>query len=63
MIVDYLKPELRGPARGDQAKQHNIEPAFVEKDLMEAGFTVVDRREPYCVGYDGIPTYFVVGKR
>jgi predicted methyltransferase len=63
LIVDYLKPELRDQPRKDQAKQHNIAPAFVEKDLVAAGFTLVERREPYCVGYDGIPTYFVVARR
>ena len=63
IIVDYLKPQLRDHSRKEQAKQHNIAPALVEKDLKNAGFTFVERRDPYCPGYDGIPMYFIVARR
>jgi predicted methyltransferase len=63
MVVDYLKPELRNHSRRDQGKEHNIAPAFVEHDLKDAGFTPVERRDPYCPGYDGVPTYFIVARR
>jgi ubiquinone/menaquinone biosynthesis C-methylase UbiE len=63
IVVDYLKPELRDRTRSEQAKQHNIAPAFVELDLKQAGFTLVERRDPYCPGYDRVPTYFIVARR
>jgi predicted methyltransferase len=63
MIIDYLKPELRDRLRQDQVREHNIAPGFVEKDLKEAGFTIIERRDPYCTGYDGIPMYFVLARR
>jgi predicted methyltransferase len=63
MIVDYLKPELRNNTRKQQGKEHHIAPAFVEHDLEAAGFTPVERRDPYCPGYDEVPTYFIVVRR
>ncbi len=63
IVVEYLKPDLRRHQRSDQTKQHNIAPAFVEQDLKKAGFTIVERRDPYCPGYDQVPTYFIVARR
>jgi len=49
IVVDYLKTELRNQTRRDQAKEHNIAPAFVEHDLKDAGFSQAERRprDPY----------------
>jgi len=63
IVVDYLKPELRNRTRRDQGKEHNIALEFVEHDLKDAGFTLVERRDPYCPGYDEVPTYFIVALR
>jgi predicted methyltransferase len=63
IVVDYLKPALRYQPRADQTREHNIAPVFVEQDLKRAGFTVVERRDPYCRGYDDVPTYFILARR
>jgi ubiquinone/menaquinone biosynthesis C-methylase UbiE len=62
MITDYLKPELRKEPRQRQAKDHNIAPELVEQDLRDSGFTLIERREPFTNGYDGIPVYFVLAR-
>jgi predicted methyltransferase len=62
LIEDYLKPELRNQSRQQQAKNHNISPEFVEQDLKESGFTVVERRDPFTKGYDNIPMYLLLAR-
>jgi predicted methyltransferase len=62
LVVDYLKPEMHGKPREDQVKVHNIAPEFLEADLKAAGFAIVDRRDPYAPGYDGIPTYYLLAR-
>jgi predicted methyltransferase len=63
IVIDYLKPEMKGRGRKAQAKDHNIEPEFVERDLKRAGFVIVERREPFGRGYGDIPIYFVLAQR
>jgi len=60
MIIEYLKPEMRSRTLAEQRKEHNIAPEFVEQDLKEAGFVVVQRVDPLGPGYDRIPTYYVL---
>lgn len=60
MIIDYLKPEMRTETRDRQRKEHNIAPEFVDQDLKEAGFVVIQLEDPLGPGYDGIPTYYIL---
>ncbi len=62
LVVDYLKPEAGTKSRSEQVKDHNIGPGFVEEELAKAGFAVLERRAPYCPGYDGIPTYYILAR-
>jgi len=62
LIEDYLKPELKDKPRQQQAKDHNISPEFIEQDLKESGFTVIERRDPFTKGYDNIPMYLVLAQ-
>jgi predicted methyltransferase len=63
MIIEYLMPELRAATRDRQRKEHNIAPGFVEQDVKDAGFTVIERRDPLGPGYDGIPMYYVLAAK
>ena len=47
VIVEPISNDRRGQSRDDQTRNHEIAPAFVERDAREAGFTVVDLQDPF----------------
>jgi predicted methyltransferase len=47
VIIEPVSDDRRGHSRDAQTRNHEIAPAFVERDAREAGFTVVDLQDPF----------------
>ena len=47
VIVEPIVESRRGESREHQESSHEIEPRYVEADLREAGFDVIELRDPF----------------
>jgi predicted methyltransferase len=47
VIVEPIVESRRGESRDRQESSHEIEPKYVEADLRDAGFTVLELRDPF----------------
>jgi ubiquinone/menaquinone biosynthesis C-methylase UbiE len=47
VIVEPIVESRRGESREQQESSHEIEPKYVEADLRDAGFNVLERRDPF----------------
>ncbi len=47
VIVEPIHTERRHSPREEQVKEHEIAPELVEADLREAGFELLERRDPF----------------
>jgi len=47
VIVEPIVESRRGETRDRQESSHEIEPRYVEADLREAGFEVIELRDPF----------------
>lgn len=48
VIVELISPSNRGQTREVQETKHEIGSDFVEAELREAGFQIVERRDPFA---------------
>lgn len=63
VIVEPIDESRRGESRRRQEGHHEIEPKFVEADLQQAGFRVVETRDPFTRTNRGKTEYLIIAER
>ena len=52
VVVDGISDGRRGKSRSRQTSSHEIDMKYVKQDLVEAGFEIVQSRDPFVVDRD-----------
>jgi predicted methyltransferase len=60
VIVEPIVERRRRESRSAQESSHEIEPRYVEEDLRQAGFTIVELRDPFTTRDDGDTEWMVI---
>ena len=60
VIVDLMPNRTRQRPRADQTKNHVIAPEVVEKELADAGFAVVERRDRFVDNPDEESAHWLI---
>lgn len=60
VIVEPIVESRRGESRDRQESSHEIEPRYVEADLEEAGFEVIELRDPFTKRPAGDTEWLIV---
>lgn len=60
VIVEPISDAYRSRTRIDQEDRHEIAPAFVQQDAVEAGFVVSRLEDPFTKRPSGTPEYLLV---
>ena len=60
VIVEPISDAYRSRTRIDQEDRHEIAPAFVQQDAVEAGFVVSRLEDPFTTRPSGTPEYLLV---
>jgi predicted methyltransferase len=60
VIVEPIVESRRGESRQRQESSHEIEPTYVQTDLRNAGFDVVELRDPFTKRPDGETEWLVI---
>lgn len=60
VIVEPIVESRRGDPRDRQASSHEIEPKYVEADLRDAGFDVLELRDPFTTRPEGDVEWLIV---
>lgn len=53
VLVEAISDHLRGQSRSRQTSAHEIEIAYVKEEVREAGFEIVQARDPFVEENDG----------
>ena len=60
VVVDQMPNRTRGRPRADQTKNHVIAPEIVEKELIAAGFRILERRDNFVDSPDSESAYWLI---
>lgn len=60
VVVDYMPNRTRQRSRADQVKNHVLAPEIVEKELKEAGFVIIERRDRFVDNPDEESAFWII---
>lgn len=60
VVVDYMPLRTRQRPRADQVKNHVLAPEIVEVELKQAGFAIVERRDPFVDNPDEESAFWMI---